>query len=144
MSGRNNELWIQHFKVYKDYVNKYHRLPPTHSSFEYKGLKLGLWVANQVSAHRIGNLPEDRLKMLNDFNPVWNGTREEKEQENKRLLFSSDWRNKVLNGHTPIDVYYSEEDLYVCLSEGIVDLEGLLQLDTEDYIFKRVFLFYGV
>ena len=132
MAGRNDELWLQNFELYKDYVEKHHKLPPTNSTFEYKGIKLGLWVANQASMHKSGIMPKVRFQILHSFNSFWNGTKEEKEQENRRLLLDSDWKKEVLKGCVPIDTYYSKkEDLYICLSHGIIDLEKLIDCRKE-------------
>lgn len=44
-------------------------------------------------------------------------------EDMKKEILSSDWKTKVPEGHTPIDVFLSDDKLCECLIRGIYDYE---------------------
>lgn len=137
MPKRNDELWMHHLNVFKEYIQENHKLPTNDTI--YKNFKLGLWIANQRNALKNNLLSNNRLLLLNEINPYWNGTTHQKLKENKKLLINSDWENKVPYGNTPINRLYSDDnDLYVLLSNGILDCESLIKEVTNEKIIKKL------
>ena len=124
MSRENNELWLEKLNVLKSYINEFHKFPT--STTEYQGHKIGGWLSNQRSANNIGNLSEFRIDELNKISPYWNGTPTEVKNENMRFLLESDWKSKIPEGNTPIDLAYDGVELYKYLNNGIYDCETLI------------------
>lgn len=120
--------------IFKEYIEEFHELPS--GKTVYKDIQLGQWIQNQKAILKAGKLPEERIKMLNDISPFWNASLEEKKIENMRLLLSSDWKSKIPENNTPIDVIYDSNDLYQCLLHNIYDLETLVNLSGYHHIFN--------
>ena len=121
---RDHEKWLSNLSLFKEYISV-NNCFPTNTTI-YKEFNLGSWIRNQMSLFNRGKMPDLWLQLLNDVNPYWNGTKEEKEKESRRLLLSSDWKSRVPVGHTPIDQIYDDEyRLYYCLSHGVYDYKSL-------------------
>ena len=135
MRAKFEEKFMAKLNLFKEYVEEFHELPTIKTI--YKDVQLGQWIQNQKSFLKSGKLPEERIKLLNDVNPFWNASSEEKKIENKRLMLSSDWKSKVPVDNTPIDVLYNGDMLYKYISQGIYDCETLIKrnafLDTQVY-----------
>lgn len=140
MAAKNDALWLKHFEEYKNFVYEESRFPPSNT-------KAGAWLHNQRVAYKGGFLPQERLDLLNAFNSVWCQSREELEEENKRLLLTSDWKNKVPEGQTTIDKVFEGEELYQCLKSGIYSCEmyfeqkwfGFDYSETKIKVFETLF-----
>lgn len=135
-----DKIWMKHLKELENYVNTYHLIPV---GFEDDGnVNIRRWLITQRCAAKKGTLNEERIKLLNKINPYWNGTREEIEKENKKLLLSSNWKSNVPEDYTPIDKYYNnEEDIATCLYYGIFHCEALLESSKHYYIISQLSYF---
>ena len=126
LGKRDHQNWLNNLSIFKEYVNTNNCLPT--STTVYKEFNLGSWIRNQIRLINRGEMPDLWLQLLNDVNPYWNGTKEEKEKENKRLMLSFHQKSKVPVGHTPIDEIYDDKDkIFYCISNGVVDYEGLIR-----------------
>lgn len=120
---RYDVKWNENFETYKEYVENY-GIPTKRT--EYKGVKLGNWLANQKSKFNRNELEPERLNTLNEFNPFWNGTLEDQIDYHRKVTINSDWKSKVPNGNTAIDLLFEDNDLYICLLNNIYDCETLM------------------
>ncbi len=117
MRNKSDERWTEHFNIYKEYVTEHSKFPV--STVVYRGNNTGQWFHNQIAAFKNGTMPQDRLKKMDEFNPNWRGSRETLQDENKRLMLSSNWQQKLRTKDVPIDRVFSSDDLYDCLSHEI-------------------------
>jgi hypothetical protein len=70
MAGESPRPWDETFELLKAYKGEHgHCRVPT--STEYRGVKLGSWVATQRAAHKKGNLGEDRVARLDGIGFTW-------------------------------------------------------------------------
>lgn len=141
MAKKDEKLWNHNFELYKEYVNEFSKFPSI--TTEYKKVAIGNWLHNQISFYRAGELAVEREKLLNGFNPVWKGNGKEKEQENRRLLFLSNWKKKIPEGNTPIDVFLEEEELYKCIRKGIYDCESWIAYNRNIAPLDKVLVCYS-
>ena len=117
MSTKFEKRWNEIFELYKEYVTTHYKFPGAY--LVYKEENLGQWFRNQIAFYQKGKLANDRAEAMNAFNPVWNKDLDARRAEEKRLLLSSDWKNKVPENDVPIDEVFSGEQVYACLSNGI-------------------------
>lgn len=126
MSKKNMDLWLSNLEIFRKYINEFNKLPTTITVYE--GFKLGDWIKNQKYQLNHDKLTDTQIKMLNSVNSFWNGTTDEKNNENKRLLINSDWKSKIDSDKIPIDELYQDNDLYLCLRYNILDCESFYKL----------------
>ena len=131
---KDDVLWCERLDLFEEFIIQNNRLPQARDKI--KGFDIGNWLRYQINVYKNGNLNQYRFTALNHVNKYWNGTVEEKLEENKRLLINSDWKSKVSSERTPIDFLYSDDKLYICLSNGILDLEGLI--NAKEYIKSKI------
>ncbi len=128
MSERTDSLWLQHFEEYKDFVKSVGKFPVP-GALNPIERRSGVWLHNQITAHRAGTLSPERARMMDTFNPLWCEGRPMKGPENKRLLIASPWKQKVRIGETPIDVALAGDDLYFCLKRGVYSCEEYFRIN---------------
>lgn len=130
MALKDEKVWLTRFEEYKQFVEEEGRLPAT-SEKNAEGSNVGYWLRNQNIAYRGGFLTQDRLEMLDSFNPFWKGSRKERQEENKRLFVVSNWKRNVPDGETALPDTLAFEDLYSCLNKGIYSCEKFFEEDVD-------------
>lgn len=121
---RNDEKWMQQFAAYKKYVAEHRQFPP--AKVVVDGFPLGQWFRNLIRDARSGDLPEDRLALMDAFHPAWKEPYEVRSVVARELLLTGDWKVRVPEGDTPLDVALSGNDLTSCVQHNLYGCQQYL------------------
>jgi hypothetical protein len=66
----NPRPWDESFEMLKAYKEEYGHCRVT-DSVEFRGVKLGIWVATQRRSHKKGELSEEKVARLNEIGFTW-------------------------------------------------------------------------
>jgi len=132
MSSINYSMrWEAQFTLFQEYIQKNGRFPPLKTV--YKGVKIGQWYYNQVSAYRKGCLTDDRLQKLDAIHPAWKDKYRHKSAANKDFLLLSDWKENIPSGEVPIDQVLEGDQLLYCLHQKIFSCKDYLSLFENNF-----------